>query len=212
MMITPLVKTILPSTTSFLHFSNEGGPLGMSFSMASVNLYMPSSLMFGGTPSRLSWSTMRKSSVSLYASERSARRSLVVFTGAKRERGITSAMAPGKHSIAAPMAVSSWRTLVEVLSRGSTVLLFFMTGRGREPLFLANCVLSASRSTQRLLVLKNVYLEISWKAFSSSSGHCADSRNSRPPVFLLLARWPPFLSASVRSATSIMNGARDLAK
>mmetsp|Transcript_52794 Transcript_52794/g.141396 ORF Transcript_52794/g.141396 Transcript_52794/m.141396 type:complete len:236 (-) Transcript_52794:431-1138(-) len=125
---------------------------------------------------------------------------------------MTSAVAPGKHSIAAPMAVSSCRTLVEALSRGSTVLEFFMTGRGSMPSFFANCSFSASRSTQRLLVLKNLYFAVSWKAFSSSSGHCADSRSSRPPPSFFLARWPPFLSASVRSATSIMKGAPVFAK
>ena len=59
--------------------------------------------------------------------------SLVVLTGAKRERGMRMACAPGKHSMADPMAVSSWRTWVEALSRGSTVLPLEMTGSGSTP-------------------------------------------------------------------------------
>mmetsp|Transcript_13455 Transcript_13455/g.29422 ORF Transcript_13455/g.29422 Transcript_13455/m.29422 type:complete len:317 (-) Transcript_13455:934-1884(-) len=114
--------------------------------------------------------------------------------------------------MAAPMAVSSWSTLVEFLSRGSTVLLFFMTGRGRDPSFFLKLAFKATKSTHKLLVLKNLYLETSWKAFSSSSGHCADSRRRRPPVALDLAKCPPFLSASVRVQTSIMKGAPELAK
>mmetsp|Transcript_77956 Transcript_77956/g.241633 ORF Transcript_77956/g.241633 Transcript_77956/m.241633 type:complete len:236 (+) Transcript_77956:551-1258(+) len=125
---------------------------------------------------------------------------------------MTSAVAPSKHSIAAPIAVSSCSTFVDALSRGSTVLAFFMTGSGRDPPCFVNCSLSASRLTHRLFVLKNLYLVVSWKAFSSSSGHCADSRSSRPPPSFFLARCPPFLSASVRSATSIMKGAPVLTK
>mmetsp|Transcript_124209 Transcript_124209/g.322645 ORF Transcript_124209/g.322645 Transcript_124209/m.322645 type:complete len:212 (-) Transcript_124209:818-1453(-) len=206
-MTTSFAKVTSPSTTIFLQSMREGGPFGIIFSMASVNLYMPSSFTSGGTPLRFSASVIRKSFVSVYASDRSAKRSLVVFTGAKRERGMTSAVAPSKHSMAAPMAVSNCNTLVEFLSRGSTVLLFFITGKGNAPSFFLNCAFKATRSTQRLFVLKKPYLVVSWNAFSSSSGHWADSRSRRPPVILSLAKWPPFLSASVRTATSIMKGA-----
>merc|ERR550532_3190324 len=103
------------------------------FSNPSTNLYLPSSLIFGGTPARWGASSTQKSCVNTYASDRRAKRSLVVFTGAKRERGTSIAEAPSKHSIAAPIAVSSWNTLVEFLLRGSTVLLFFITGNGRDP-------------------------------------------------------------------------------
>merc|ERR1719215_7069 len=104
----------------------DGGPFGINFSMESVNLYMPSNFTSGGTPLRASAKVMRESFVRKYASERKAKRSFVVFTGAKRDRGMTSAVAPSKHSMAAPMAVSSCKTFVELLSRGSTVFEFFM--------------------------------------------------------------------------------------
>mmetsp|Transcript_16700 Transcript_16700/g.54405 ORF Transcript_16700/g.54405 Transcript_16700/m.54405 type:complete len:314 (+) Transcript_16700:350-1291(+) len=141
----------------------------------------------------------------------SASMSLVVLTGAKRVRGIRMAWAPGKHSMAAPIAVSSWRTLVEFLSRGSTVLPFFMTGSGSRPSNLVYASLSAGRLTHRLFVLKNLCLATFWNSPSSSSGHCAASRRSNPPVALDRARWPPFLSASVRAATSMAKGAPDVA-
>mmetsp|Transcript_115880 Transcript_115880/g.328415 ORF Transcript_115880/g.328415 Transcript_115880/m.328415 type:complete len:257 (+) Transcript_115880:421-1191(+) len=205
-------KVMSPSMTSFLQLTSDGTPWGTIFSMASTNLQRPSSLMFGGTFWHAGASSIRKSGVSTYASERRARRSLVVFTGAKRERGTRMAEAPSKHWMAAPMAVSSWRTLVDSLSRGSTVLAFFITGRGRVPPCISNSCLSACRFTHRLFVLKYLYLPTFWNSFSSASGHCADSRSRRPPVFLSHARCPPFLSASVRVATSIMNGALDSAK
>merc|ERR1719487_2736539 len=65
---------------------------------------------------------------------------------------------------------------------------------------------SAARLTHKLLVLKYLYLLTFWNSFSSSSGHCALSRSSSPPVAASAARWPPFLSASVRAAHSIANG------
>merc|ERR1719277_2634774 len=168
--------------------------------------------MFGGTPLHSGASTILKSSVIWYASDRSASKSLVVFTGANRSRGMTTAVAPSKQEIAAPIAVSSCRTGNDFLSRGSTVLAFFITGSGIAPPFCTKMSFSATRSTHKLFVLKNLYLDVSWKAFSSSSGHWADSRNSKPPVCASLARCPPFLSASVRVATSIMNGAFVAAK
>ena len=86
----------------------------------------------------------------------------------------------------------------------------FMTGRGSTPLCLLIVALSASRLSHRLLVLKNLYLPTFWNSFSSSSGHCADSRSSSPPS-TDSARWPPFLSASVRAAHSMAKGAPLLA-
>mmetsp|Transcript_20084 Transcript_20084/g.45755 ORF Transcript_20084/g.45755 Transcript_20084/m.45755 type:complete len:212 (-) Transcript_20084:55-690(-) len=211
-MTTPAANTTSPSTTNLLHPTSDGVPFGVRVSMASTNLYLPSSLIFGGIPLRSGTSSMRKSSVSLYASDLRARRSLVVFTGAKRDRGMTTAVAPSKHPIAAPIAVSSCRTFVDFLSRGSTVLPLVITGSGSMPPCFSNWALSAGRSTQRLFVLKNLYLPTFWNSFSSSSGHWADSRRRRPPVLASLARWPPFLSASVRVAASIMKGAFDWAK
>ena len=62
--------------------------------------------------------------------------SLVVLTGAKRVRGIRMAPAPSNDAMAAPMAVSSCSTLVDFLSRGSTVLEFLITGSGSRPPYL----------------------------------------------------------------------------
>jgi len=45
---------------------------------------------------------------------------LQVLTGAKRVRGTTTAPALSKHSMAEPIAVSSWNTGAESLSRGFT--------------------------------------------------------------------------------------------
>merc|ERR1719195_1086890 len=118
-------NVIAPSTTSLLQLTRDGTPLGVIFSMASTNLYLPSSLILGGTLLHCGASSIRKSFVKTYASERRARRSFVVLTGAKRERGIKIADAPSKHVMAAPIAVSSWSTFVESLSRGSTVFTFF---------------------------------------------------------------------------------------
>mmetsp|Transcript_36069 Transcript_36069/g.81858 ORF Transcript_36069/g.81858 Transcript_36069/m.81858 type:complete len:415 (+) Transcript_36069:720-1964(+) len=203
---TPAAKATLPSTVIFLHLMSDGGPLGTMAAILSTNLKLSSSFTVGGTPARSAFKTMRASLVISYASDASARRSAVVFTGAKRERGMRIACAPSKHSIAEPIAVSSCSTLVDALSRGSTVLPLLMTGRGIKPPNFSNVALSASRFTQRLFVLKNLCLVTSWKASASSSGHWASSRSSSPP-FLPRARWPPFLSASVRAATSIANGA-----
>ena len=80
----------------------------------------------------------------------SAIRSPVVLTGAKRERGMRIAWAPGKHSMAAPIAVSGCSTLVDFLSRGSTVLELEMTGSGSRPPNFSKEALSASRLIHRL--------------------------------------------------------------
>ena len=83
---------------------------------------------------------------------------------------------------------------------------FLITGSGSTPPNLSNAALSATRSIHRLFVLKNLCFDVSWNFFSSASGHCADSRSSSPPP-ALFARWPPFLSASVRAAASIAKSA-----
>eukprot|EP00966_Prymnesium_polylepis_P164961 3813915-Prymnesium_polylepis.1 len=90
---------------------------------------------------------MRESAVISYASDESASRSAVVLTGAKRERGMRIAFAPSKHSMAEPIAVSSCSTLVDFLSRGSTVLPLLITGSGIAPPNFSNVALSASRLT-----------------------------------------------------------------
>lgn len=58
---------------------------------------------------------------------------LVVLTGANRVRGTTTAAAASKHSMALPMAVSSWNTGALELSRGLTVFLFLISGRAITP-------------------------------------------------------------------------------
>mmetsp|Transcript_82896 Transcript_82896/g.165472 ORF Transcript_82896/g.165472 Transcript_82896/m.165472 type:complete len:247 (-) Transcript_82896:1285-2025(-) len=201
----------MPTMLSFLQPISDGGPLGTSVISAGTNLYLPSSLMSGGTPRHEALRTIRKSFVTSYASDISASMSFVVLTGAKRVRGIRMAPAPGKHSIAEPIAVSSCNTLGD-FSRpslpsftGSTVLPFLMTGSGSTPsLALSSAALSSLRLSHKLLVLKNLYLSVFWNSASSSSGHCAASRSSICSP--LSARWPPFLSAAVRAAHSIAKG------
>mmetsp|Transcript_19123 Transcript_19123/g.51138 ORF Transcript_19123/g.51138 Transcript_19123/m.51138 type:complete len:206 (+) Transcript_19123:41-658(+) len=158
---TPEANSTGPSTTSLSQPINEGTPWGINVSMASTNLYAPSSLMLGGTPFLAGANSILKSGVRTYASDRSANKSLVVFTGAKRVLGIFRAIAPSKHEIAAPMAVSSCTTFVDFLSLGSTVLPFFITGKGMAPPCFSNVALSATKSTHKLLVLKYVYFETS---------------------------------------------------
>ena len=53
-------------------------------------------------------------------------------------------------------------TLVDFLSRGSTVLLFFITGSGSRPPNFVKDAFRASRSIHRLLVLKNWCRLMSW--------------------------------------------------
>lgn len=60
--------------------------------------------------------------------------------------------------------------------------------------------------------LPDTHLPTSSKAALSSSGHMALSRSMRRPSDLRLHRCPPFLSAAVRSATSMMNALCELAK
>mmetsp|Transcript_36613 Transcript_36613/g.118358 ORF Transcript_36613/g.118358 Transcript_36613/m.118358 type:complete len:242 (+) Transcript_36613:328-1053(+) len=209
---TPLSITNGPSTVSFVQRSSDGAPSGMSVASWSQNLYDPSSLMMGGTPLRSGASVTQCSGVTSYASLLSASKSPVVLTGAKRERGVRIAFASApKHWMAAPIAVSSCSTAAEALSRGSTVFLLLITGSGITPLPSRIFFCSASRSSHKLFVLKKRWRFTSAKRASSSSGHCALSRKSSPPVSADLARWPPFLSESVRAATSIAKGAPDCA-
>mmetsp|Transcript_42532 Transcript_42532/g.134281 ORF Transcript_42532/g.134281 Transcript_42532/m.134281 type:complete len:241 (-) Transcript_42532:1167-1889(-) len=208
---TPLSITNGPSTVSFVQRSSDGAPSGMSVASWSQNLYDPSSLMMGGTPLRSGASVTQCSGVTSYASLLSASKSPVVLTGAKRVRGISIACAPLKEAMAAPIAVSSCSTAAEALSRGSTVFLLLITGSGITPLPSRIFFCSASRSSHKLFVLKKRWRFTSAKRASSSSGHCALSRKSSPPVSADLARWPPFLSESVRAATSIAKGAPDCA-
>lgn len=105
------------------------------------------------------------------------------------------------HTVRLSVARRQEFTLVDFLSRGSTVLAFLMTGRGSKPPAASKAFFKAGRFTHKLLVLKNLYLRTFWNSSSSSSGHCAASRSKRPPDVLERARWPPFLSASVRDAT-----------
>ena len=52
--------------------------------------------------------------------------------------------------------------MVDFLSRGSTVLLFFITGSGSRPPNFVKDAFRASRSIHRLLVLKNWCRLMSW--------------------------------------------------
>ena len=59
--------------------------------------------------------------------------SFVVLTGTNLLRGTQTSRAPGKLWMAAPMALSSWITGVELGSRGSTVLRFTISGSSMTP-------------------------------------------------------------------------------
>mmetsp|Transcript_3163 Transcript_3163/g.8939 ORF Transcript_3163/g.8939 Transcript_3163/m.8939 type:complete len:276 (+) Transcript_3163:1860-2687(+) len=206
------VMRINPLTVSFLHPTRDGIPPAVASSRASTSLYfLLSKLMIGALPPHAGFSTGLLFSM-MYASLRNRSKSLHFLTGANRVRGTTMAVEPGKHSMAAPMAVSSWMTFWDVSSLGSTVFLFLIIGSGMKPPFLSMISLSLSRRIHKLLVLKNRCLVMSWKAASSSSAHMADSRRMSWLSDLRTAKCPPFLSFSVRSQHSMQNGASDLAK
>jgi len=57
-----------------------------------------------------------------------------------RDLSTTTAPAPLKLSMAAPMAVSSWKTEGEAASAGSTVFAFFIIGSGTTPPVVCVCV------------------------------------------------------------------------
>mmetsp|Transcript_3262 Transcript_3262/g.8318 ORF Transcript_3262/g.8318 Transcript_3262/m.8318 type:complete len:231 (+) Transcript_3262:394-1086(+) len=184
-----LPMRIFPFTVRRLQATRDGTPSGVASSRAPTILYFfESREMTGATPPQAGLRTGRKSSVMMYASLRRRRRSLHFFTGAKRVRGTMTALAPSKHSMAAPMAVSSCTTFWDESSFGSTVLLFMIMGRGMKPPNLSTISWSLSRRIQRLFVLKNLCLVMSWKAGSSSSAHMADSRRIKCLSEFLMAR------------------------
>lgn len=92
--------------------------------------------------------------------------------------------ARSKHSMADPMAVSSWKTGALLESRGLTVFLFLMSGRSRAPPDLSRVALSCSRATHRLLVLK--YL---WGARRSTCKQQLEGSSRRP--YVRPVRLPP---------------------
>ena len=114
--------------------------------------------------------------------------------------------APSNTPTAAPMAVSSWITSGDSGSAGSTVLRFTISGSGSAPPSASSLAASARRSIHSELVLKNWCRVMSWKASSSSSAVCADSRSTSWPSARRRARWPPLRSFSPRRETSIRNG------
>ena len=72
----------------------------------------------------------------------------MVLTGANRSRGTTTAPASSKHSMAEPMAVSSWNTGGLLESRGFTVFLFLISGSFSTPLLASSfaCITHMSRA------------------------------------------------------------------
>lgn len=76
--------------------------------------------------------------LTLKASDLRAKRSLVVLTGANLSLGTTTAPASSKHSIAEPIAVSSWKTAGVLESLGLTVFLFLIRGRCKTPFEASN--------------------------------------------------------------------------
>ena len=142
LMVTFSVNLTGPEMLIFSASLSDGLP---SPSRLSTILYSSVRLMTGGLPLRSWMSAILPSLVVSYASDLIAKRSDVVLTGANLERGTQMAEAPAKHSMAAPMAISSWNTGVDCLSRGSMVLEFLIMGRGRLPSWAARASLSASR-------------------------------------------------------------------
>ncbi len=71
---------------------------------------------------------------------------------------VPGAPALSKHSMAEPMAVSSWNTGSLFESLGLTVFLFLIRGRSRAPPAEAMAAESCSRFTHKLLELKNLLL------------------------------------------------------
>mmetsp|Transcript_41790 Transcript_41790/g.129100 ORF Transcript_41790/g.129100 Transcript_41790/m.129100 type:complete len:240 (-) Transcript_41790:484-1203(-) len=105
--------------------------------------------------------------------------------------------------MAVPIAVSSWNTFSDAALVGSTVLELRIVGSGSTPLYLSRARRSAGRLIHRLFVLKKRCLPTFWNSGSSAFAHCADSRSKSAPVLASRARWPPFLSDSVRWHTSM---------
>mmetsp|Transcript_12987 Transcript_12987/g.37376 ORF Transcript_12987/g.37376 Transcript_12987/m.37376 type:complete len:240 (-) Transcript_12987:5323-6042(-) len=122
------------------------------------------------------------------------------------------AAASSKHSMALPMAVSSWNTARLLGSLGLTVFLFLISGRFRVPPEASNVPFKVFKFSHRLFVLKYECSSMSSKAALSPSAHMALSLRIRRPSDFLLARCPPFLSLAVRLHTSIINEYPDSAK
>ncbi len=157
-----------PDIETLVASLSDGVP---SPSRMSTILYSSLRLMTGGLPLRDVMSAILPSSSVSYASDLRAKRSDVLLTGANLERGTQMAVASVKHSMAAPMAVSSWKTGVDFLSLGSMVLVFLIIGRGRLPPCSWRTCLMASSLIQRLFVLKNWWVSVFWKFSRSSCGH-----------------------------------------
>ena len=87
-------------------------------------------------------------------SERSSMSSLVVLTGRNRSRPTAIACAPGNTSMAEPIAVSNWTTRGEVLSVGSTVFSFRMSGSSSTPPRSIIACRTCAMSSHRLLAWK----------------------------------------------------------
>jgi len=78
----------------------------------------------------------------------------VVLTGRNRSRPTAMARAPSNTSIAAPMALSSWITLGEAGSVGSTVFTLRMSGSPSSPRRATRASRSCARSNHRLFAWK----------------------------------------------------------
>ena len=114
-----LLKLTLPSKTHFLlmwtspvtvslwHLTKLGMPFLVAASNCPTSLYFLLSRLTIGATLQAGFNIGLKSAVITYASLRRRRRSSHFLTGANLVRGTQIAVEPGKHSIAAPMAVSS---------------------------------------------------------------------------------------------------------
>mmetsp|Transcript_22411 Transcript_22411/g.34186 ORF Transcript_22411/g.34186 Transcript_22411/m.34186 type:complete len:254 (-) Transcript_22411:839-1600(-) len=172
-----LLMRTRPFTVKREQFTREGMPAVVASSSAPTSLYfLLSREITGAFPPHAGLSSGMKSELIEYASLLNNNKSLHFFTGAKRVRGTTIAEAPWKHSIAAPIAVSSCTTFCDEPSLGSTVLLFKIMGKGMNPPNLSMISFNLSSLIHKLFVLKKRCFVISWKAGSSSSAHMADSR------------------------------------
>ena len=76
----------------------------------------------------------------------------MVFTGANRSLGTTTAPALSKHSMAEPMAVSSWKTAGVEESRGLMVFLFLIRGSLSTPPLLPSVLLRHSCQIRQIVL------------------------------------------------------------
>lgn len=133
----------------------------------------------------------------LYKFDMTNNKSEVFLTGKNRDRGTFTPMAPSKHFIAAPTAVSNWITRNPL----SNVLLFTMISIFN---FLAFNTLSMDfNEAHKLFVLKNLNVFTDLKSSMCSFGTWAIS--NRRSLFSYWINVPPFTSARVLSVTSITN-------